>query len=192
LGTAYNALGVLFRRSEQLDLAEKCLRYAVTLLIASFDIPTLMAALFNLGHTLYRGATTNNDLIEALHLIELDREICCTLGLGKDSAQGEVVAGAICLTMGNTSEAEKWLNAGEKIVETLHSDYNRAELKRLQARILWVRSWTQNPGAPKEKAEILLKYREALDLLSCAGFPAVDIEHEIALVQRGEQPNWRR
>ena len=55
LGTAYNALGVLFRRSDKLDLAQKCLRYAIALLIASFDLPTLQAALFNLGHTLYKG-----------------------------------------------------------------------------------------------------------------------------------------
>lgn len=192
LGTSYNALGVLFRRNGQLDLAEKCLRYAVALLIASFDIPTLQAALFNLGHTLYKAAASDDGLNEALRLIELDREICHTLGLGKDSAQGEIVAGEICLKLGDMPKAEQWLQEGRKIVQTLNSDYNKAGIELLHARILWVRAWKEQPGAPREKGAILAKFREALDLIAQAGFPSGEIEQEMALVQRGERPMWVR
>jgi tetratricopeptide (TPR) repeat protein len=190
LGNTYNALGVLFRRAGQFELAQKCLRYAVTLLIASFDLPTLQAALFNLGHTLYKQAADDAHLREALHLIELDREICATFGLGRNSAQGEVVAGIICLQLGDFSAAERWLEAGRELVATLDSDYNKAEVERLHARILWVRSWKEKPGIPKNKDAILAKLREALDLTARAGFPSSDIEQEIALVRRGERPKW--
>jgi tetratricopeptide (TPR) repeat protein len=190
LGTAYNALGVLFRRNGQLDLAERCIRYGVALLIASFDIPTLQAALFNLGHTLYQKAASEDDLTKALRLVELDREICSTFGLGKDSAQGEIVAGEICLKLGNMPEAERWLQAGRRIVQTLHSDYNMAGIELLHARILWVQAWKKQPVVPREKEVILARFRKALDLLSRAGFPAGDVEQEMALVQRGEQPEW--
>jgi tetratricopeptide (TPR) repeat protein len=192
LGTSYNALGVLFRRNGQLDLSEKCLRYAVALLIASFDIPTLQASLFNLGHTLYRAATDDEALSDALRLVELDREICHTLGLGKDSAQGEIVAGEICLKLGDIPKAEQWLQEGRKIVQTLNSDYNKAGIELLHARILWVQAWKGHPGMPKAKEAILAKYREALDLLSRAGFPLGEVEQEMALLQRGERPTWIR
>ncbi|HEV8580682.1 MAG TPA: hypothetical protein VGX68_16575 [Thermoanaerobaculia bacterium] len=190
LGNAYNALGVLFRRAGEFELAQKCLRYAATLLIASFDLPTLQAALFNLGHTLCKQAADDGHLREALSLIELDREICATFGLGRDSAQGEVVAGIICLQLGDLAAAERWLAAGREIIATLNSDYNKAEVERLHARILWVRSWTENRGIPKDIDAILAKLREALDLTSRAGFPGNDIEHEMALVRRGERPKW--
>lgn len=192
LGTAYNALGVLFRRSDKLDSAQKCLRYAIALLIASFDLPTLQAALFNLGHTLYRGAGNEEEFKEALQLIELDREICYSLGIGKDSAQAEVVAGAICLTCGDVPGAQHWLQKGEEIVQTLNSDYNRAEMVRLQARILWVQAWQEKQGVPKNKALILAKYGEALDLMLQAGFPPNEIEDEMSRVRRGEEPSWAR
>lgn len=191
LGTSYNALGVLFRRSGQLDLAEKCLRYAVALLIASSDIPALQAALFNLGHTLYQQATNNEDLTDALRLIELDREIC-QARLGRDSAQGEIVAGEICLKLGNIAEAEQWLGKGRTIVQTLNSDYNQAGVELLQARILWARALEEDLGVPKKREAILTKYRKVLDLLSRAGFPLGDVEHEMSLLQRGEKPKWLR
>jgi len=189
LGNAYNALGVLFRRNGQPDLAEKCLRYAIALLIASFDIPILQAALFNLGHALSKVAVDDDELREALRLIELDREICYALGLGKDSAQGEIVAGTICLELDDLPEAERWLQEGRKIAETL-GDYNKAGVELLHGRMLWVQSWNECPGVPREKEVILAKYREALDLLSRAGFPSADIEHEMTLIKKGEQPKW--
>lgn len=192
LGTAYNALGVLFRRSEKPELAQKCLRYAIALLIASFDLPTLQAALFNLGHVLYKEATREEELLEALRLVELDREICVSLGLGKDSAQAEVVAGAICLTRGDIPAAESWLQKGQEILQNLESDYNRAEIVRLEARVLWVQAWQERSGMAKNKEAILARYREARELILRAGFPPSEIEHEMGLIQRGERPSWPR
>jgi len=192
LGIAYNAMGVLFRRGEKPGWAQKCLRYAIALLIASFDLPTLQAALFNLGHALYKEASSEEELKEALQLIGLDREICYSLGIGKDSAQAEVVAGAICLTRGDVPGAWHWLQKGQEIVRILNSDYNRAEIARLQARILWVRAWQEHPGVPKNKALILAKYGEGLDLMLRAGFPPNEIEDEMSWVRRGEEPDWAR
>ena len=135
---------------------------------------------------------SDEDLKEALQLIELDREICHSLGIGKDSAQAEVVAGAICLTRRDIPGAQLWLQKGEDIVQTLNSDYNKAEIARLQARILWMQAWQEYPGVPKNKAFILAKYGEALDLLLQAGFPPNEIENEMSLVRRGEEPAWDR
>jgi len=189
LGNAYNVLGVLFRRNRQLDLAEKCLRYAVALLVASFDLPTLQAALFNLGHTLSESAESEQDLRDALSIIRLDREICRALGLGRDSAQAEVVAGAVCLKLGDVQEAERWLQEGRKIVAILNSDYNKAEVERLYARILWTK---KGQGSRQDREEILASFREAQHLLLSAGFPTEDINREITRVRRGERPEWLR
>lgn len=193
LGTAYNALGVLFRRRRQLDMAERCLRYAAALLVASFDLPTLQAALFNLGHVYYQRAASRSDLEDALHLIELDREICRSLGLGKDSAQAESVGGAICLSLGKVREANLWLEEGKKIVATLSSDYSRAEIELLAARIQWVRSWAENSPIPQlRKRAILRSYEEVQRLTSMAGFPTSGIDQEIATLRRDEAPTWSR
>lgn len=190
LGHAHNALGVLFRRSRQLDLAKKCLSYAVALLVASCDLPTLQAALFNLGHTLAESADGEQDLRDALSIIRLDREICWALGLGRDSAQAEAVSGEVCLKLGDIQGAETWLQEGRKIVATLNSDYSKAEVERLQARILWVRSLAESNGLRQDKETILESLRSARDLLLSAGFPIDDIESEITRVRRGERPQW--
>jgi len=191
LGTAYNALGVLFRRSGQLDLADKCLRYAAALLVASFDLPTLQAALFNLGHTVYKSAADKSDLKEALFLITLDREICHALGIGYDSAQAEIVAGTICVKLGDMKQAEYWLDKGQKIVRVLASDYNKAGIERLHGRILWARTWMEHNGmSPQCKATILRKLQEAQSFLGSAGFPTKTLEYEMNLVRKGQRPTW--
>lgn len=190
LGNAYNVLGVLFRRNRQLDLAEKCLRYAVALLVASFDLPTLQAALFNLGHTLSELAEKEAELRDALSIIRLDREICWALGLGRDSAQAEVVAGAICLRLGEIEAAERWLEAGRQIVTNLNSDYNKAEVERLFARILWARSCQEAQGLKSGRELILQSFQRAHHLMLAAGFPTEDLDNEISLVRMGERPKW--
>lgn len=192
LGNAYNALGVLFRRNRQFDLAEKCLRYAVALLVASFNLPTLQAALFNLGHTLSESAASEREFQDALSIIKLDREISWALGLGRDSAQAEVVAGAVCLKFGKIQEAEVWLQEGRKIVATLNSDYNKAEVERLHARILWSQALSNGQGLQHQRDSILESFRKAQHLLLSAGFPTEDVDHEITLVRRGERPEWFR
>lgn len=191
LGTAYNALGVLFRRSKQFDLAERCLRYAAALLVASFDLPTLQAALFNLGHTLYKRGTTRSEMEEALSLISLDREICYALGIGKDSAQAEIVAGTICVKLGELERAEHWLEEGRKIVQVLASDYNKAGVERLYGRILWACAWRQQGGISAERrATILVAFQRAQHLLGAAGFPSQGLDYEMGLVREGQRPPW--
>lgn len=191
LGTAYNVLGVLFRRRGELKLAERYLRYAAALLAASSDLPTLQAAIFNLGHTLYELATSEEDLRESLELIKLDREICSSLGMGKDSAQAEIVAGSVCLRLGDIEQALCWLGEGQRIVEVLKSDYNRAGVLRLHAEILWAQARGERQILTGErKAAILSKFQEACTFLQRAGFPTDSVEHEMALVRRGELPKW--
>jgi tetratricopeptide (TPR) repeat protein len=191
LGTAYNALGVLFRRNRQLDLAERYLRYAAALLVASFDLPTLQAALFNLGHTMYKRGAKGSDLQEALGLISLDREICYALGIGKDSAQAEIVAGTICVKLGEVERAEHWLGEGQQIVRVLPSDYNKAGLERLHGRILWTQAWREEQDvSPERRSAILSSFREAQRLLGRAGFPSRGLEYEMGLVRNGQGPPW--
>jgi tetratricopeptide (TPR) repeat protein len=191
LGTAYNALGALFRRKGQYDVAEQCLRYAAALLVASFDLPTLQAALFNLGHTLSKQADNDQDLREALRLIELDRMIYSALGIGGDSAQAEVVAGAICLKLGELAAAKEWLERGRELAESLDSDYNSACIERLHARILWVEAWREHQTVPKQDQGIILTiYRIAREMLFQAGFDTDSIDDEITHFRRGERPKW--
>ena len=155
-------------------------------------MPTLQAALFNLGHTLSESAGSESELRDALSIIQLDREICWALGLGRDSAQAEVVAGAVSLKLGDIQGAERWLQEGRKIVATLSSDYNRAEIERLQARILWARSLGDDHGSHQQRDSILESFRKAQHLLLSAGLPTEDIDREIALVRKGERPEWLR
>ena len=190
LGVAHNALAVRLRRQGRFDLASKSLRHAVALLIATFDLPSLQAAVFNLGHTLQETATTRGELEEALGLVVLDREIFTELGLGGDSAQAEIVAGLICLKLGMIHEAEKWLASGRKIAERLESDYNMAGVKLLRARVLWMKGLSSPQLAAGFRAEILREFEDAERLSRSAGLTGESIRREAACFRRAGQPPW--
>lgn len=193
LGIAHNALGVLLRRQKNFDQSVKSLRYAAALLVASYDLITLQATAFNLGHTLSEMARDERELREALRLVELDREICVALGLGRDSAQAEIVAGMICLELGELDQAQQWLSAGRCLVETLDSDYNRGGVEELRARLLWTRAWRDHQKLePQAIREIVEAYRTARDLIFVAGFDVSYLDAEIKLVKQGQPPPWRR
>ena len=193
LGIAHNVLGVLLRRRKNFDQAVKSLRYAAALLVASYDLITLQAAVFNLGHTLSELARDEKELREALKLVELDREICVALGLGRDSAQAEIVAGTICLELGELEAAKQWLFAGQCMVETLDSDYNRGGVEELRARILWTRSLHDHQKLePQAIREIVEAYQKARDLIFVAGFDVSYLDAEIKMVKQEQPPPWRR
>lgn len=193
LGIAYNALGVLLRRRKNFDQAVKFLRYAAALLVASYDLITLQAAVFNLGHTLSEVARDERELREALRLVELDREMCVSLGLGRDSAQAEIVAGMICLELGELDAAKQWLSAGQCLVETLDSDYNRGGVEELRARLLWTRAWRERQRLePQTIREIVEIYRNARELIFVAGFDVSYLDAEVKMVKQGQPPPWSR
>lgn len=193
LGIAHNALGVLLRRRKNHDQAVKSLRYAAALLVASYDLVTLQAAVFNLGHTLSEMARDERELREALRLVELDREICVALGLGRDSAQAEIVAGTICLELGELDAAQQWLSAGRCLVETLESDYNRGGVEELRARLLWTRAWRDHQKLePQTIREIVEAYRKARDLIFVAGFDVSYLDAEVKVVKQGQAPPWSK
>jgi hypothetical protein len=125
--------------------------------------------------------------------VELDREICVALGLGRDSAQGEIVAGMICLELGELDAAKQWLSAGQIIVETLDSDYNRGGVEELRARLLWTRAWREHQTLePRTIREIVEIYRNARESIFVAGFDVSYLDAEIRMVKQGQPPPWRR
>jgi tetratricopeptide (TPR) repeat protein len=190
-GIAHNALGVLLRRAGRLDEAKSCLRYAAALLVASSDLHALQAALFNLGHAVHAGARSPEDRREALKLIALDREIDAELNIGRDSAQAEIVAGMICLELGEWERASEWLRKGQEIEVKVDSPYDRGGLAELEARLLWCRAWREKgrlePGAVRE---VLRLYRQAEELLLAAGDVPAYLKEEVRAVKRGEAPPW--
>jgi tetratricopeptide (TPR) repeat protein len=191
LGSAHNALGVLLRRGRHFAEAKRCLRYAAALLVASFDLPNLQAALFNLGHTLSEKAESAEDLREALSLIQLDREIYSELGIGRDSAQAEIVGGTIYLRLNELKEAERWLDAGRRIADTLGSDYDKGGIEELRARLLWAQSWKHHRGIEPDKVrEIVAAYERASHHLFSVGDIPKYLEKEVKMVKRGEPPPW--
>jgi tetratricopeptide (TPR) repeat protein len=189
IGIAYNVAGVLSRRSGRFDEAARHLRYAVALLVASFDLPTLQAAVFNLGHTLYKAAEGDEGLKLSRETLMLARELLDALGLGRDFAQGEVVLGLISLKLGRLDEAERWLQEAKRIASTLGSDYDQAEVELLQARIRWVRSWDK-AATTYADPEIIAGYRRARELLMSVGFSGADVVEEEKLYRRGVRPLW--
>ncbi len=190
LGGAHNALAVRLRRQGKLDLAARSLRYAAALLIATFDLPTLQAAVFNLGHTLHEAATTRAQLEEALGVVSLDREIYRELGLGGDSAQAEIVAGLICLKLERIAEAEKWQATGREAAERIESEYNLAGVRLLRARILWMKRLSSPEVDTKYRAEILGEFRAVEALVQSAGFTGEDIRREAGIFRAGGRPPW--
>jgi tetratricopeptide (TPR) repeat protein len=193
LGATHNVLGVLLRRNRRFKEAEMCLRYAAVLLVASFDLLTLQAALFNLGHTLAQVAKTDKALREALQLIDLDRDIYKQLGIGGDSAQAEIVAGTIYLRLNDLEGAKRWLDEGRQIVRTLKSDYDRGGIEELYARLLWSQWWQQDqsPKLDKSKTRTVVEaYERAQGYLSTAGDLPLYLKAEIKSVTRGEPPPW--
>jgi tetratricopeptide (TPR) repeat protein len=190
LGATHNVLGVLLRRSKRFTEAERCLRYAAVLLVASFDLLTLQGVLFNLGHTLSEVAQTEDALRDALQLIELDREIYRQLGIGGDSAQAEIVAGTICLRLNELEQANRCLEEGHAIVRTLNSDYDKGGLEELRARLLWARCWESSELEQSTVQAIAEAYENAHRHLSAVGDIPRYLTAEIKSIKRGEPPPW--
>lgn len=147
--------------------------------------------MFNLGHTLSEMARDERELREALRLVELDREMCVALGLGRDSAQAEIVAGMICLELGELAAAKQWLSAGQCLVETLDSDYNRGGVEELRARFLWTRAWRERQRLePQIIREIVAIYGAARELIFVSGFDVASLDAEVKMVKQGLAPPW--
>lgn len=190
LAHTHNSLGVTLRRRGDLELAARSLRYAAALLIATLDLPTLQATLFNLGHTLHEAAENDAELAQALRVLLLDREIHRELGLGSDSAQAEIVAGLICLKLGKIGEAEHWLSRAERIAEQLESAYNNAGVTLLRARLEWAASRSDSDSSSSHVSRGLAAYAQAELLVQEAGFMGDDIRAEAERFKAGRRPPW--
>lgn len=127
LAILHNALGLLATRQGNFAGADYHLTEAIRLALTVSDLFTLGGALFNLAHLfelqsdLEGGMEKSNAAVALLRLcVEMDRRI----GVGRNSAQAEILAGRLLALQGRLQPAEELLNRTKKLVAQSGNAYD--------------------------------------------------------------------
>ena len=190
LGLVLNSMGVLARRAGHPKQAELYLRRAIPLLIVSGDIFNLQAALFNLGHAIYIASREDDEksLREALKFIELDREIRRVLGLGKDSAQAEIVGINLAIALKDIPLADQYLRDAERLVGLISNSFEQAGFNRARAKMRWVHAVSSNTIDERVFDEIARDLRIAEREFRKAGHSVPKVVHERQRAEAHQPP----
>jgi tetratricopeptide (TPR) repeat protein len=137
-----NALALLHRR---LGRHEEALRHAceaTPLAIFSGDFTLIQSALFNFGNILSEVRRTDPDAVPeglAADLIEADRAIRHRFGLGKDSAQAELLLAFLAWEEGALDRAEAYLEEARAIIAISRIPADEALEARITGLVLLAR-----------------------------------------------------
>ena len=191
LAIIYNTMAVVSRRADIPSDGEAYLRQAIPLAIAAGDLVTLQNAIFNLGHCRYvklHKAGQKPDKI-VFQLIDLDREIRRKLGLGKDSAQGEILGANLALKVGDIKLSNNYLDEAEKFVS---SDYDQACFHRINAKYMWKQYSIKNGSMKKpEREKVARELRISLRLFRQSGHAVPKVEQELKdVLSNGIPKSW--
>lgn len=191
LGIIYNTMAVASRRADKPNDGESYLQQAIPLAIASGDLVTLQNAIFNLGHCRYARLQKDGQKPDKIvfQLIDLDREMRRTLGLGKDSAQCEILGANLALKVGDVNLAEGYLNEAEEFVS---SDYDQACFHREKAKLIWKQDIIKNRSVGKLiRDKVTRELRISLRLFRQAGHAVPKVEQELKDVSSNGFPkSW--
>ena len=130
-----NALALLHKRLQNWNLALAYIEEAAPLAVFSGDVILIQNVIFNFGNLLSEMARLEQYDIPAdqyLKLLEMDLKIRHTLGIGKDSAQAELLLAYLNFETGNLDEATRYLQKSKDIISlsTASADlalYNRID-----------------------------------------------------------------
>lgn len=190
LGVIYNTMGVLARRAGLADEALMFLQRSIPLLVVGGDLPTLQAAIFNLGHARY-SVLKKNELEpddDVFSLIDLDCEMRGTLKIGKDSAQAEILGANLALKIRDFVKANNYLTRAECLLESISSEYDSACYYRTRAKYRWLVAEAENSGNQEVRSDVKKDLLKALRLFRTAGHSVSKLEKELLNVRSGGPP----
>ncbi|MCB1736031.1 MAG: hypothetical protein H6981_14745 [Gammaproteobacteria bacterium] len=191
LGVVFNTMSVLAKRSGTPDEGARFATRAIVYSLISGDLPTLQAAIFNLGHSL----TLMSDEVMAyppekiLDLFEMDRAISSGLGIGNDSAQAEIVAANYSMKLGLISRAWEYLDRAMPILEKSASDFDNGGFFRVRAKVR-CKEVLMNSG---KLDSVTIKQakndmRKAQKCFMAGGHGVSNVQKELSLLENGKAP----
>ncbi|TVM03341.1 MAG: hypothetical protein CV087_05600 [Candidatus Brocadia sp. WS118] len=192
LGTLSHTMAILCRRLGNIDDAETYLNQAIPIILASRDILAIQNALFTLGHCRYVklkkiGQKPDQAIFQ---LLNLNMEIRQTFGIGKDSAQCEILGATLALINGDIDLANSYLQEAEKFV---FSDYDHACFHRARARVIWNEAFI-NDGKIKEnvREKVIQDLKVSLEMFGRSGRSIPMVRKELEIIESGGFPkSWR-
>jgi hypothetical protein len=191
-GIILNAMAVLQRRAGLLADGASSLTRAIPLLLASGDVASLQAAVFNLGHCVgllqFRkdGKLTN----VPLELLKLDRNIRAELNVGGDTAQNEVLMALLMLRMGELDECEQLLGDIRDVINRTQNPYDEGSYHRIQGKLLYATAVRAGGLRKKTKDQVVSHLTRAERYFRNAGrHEAADtVRRELANLATGKRP----
>jgi len=131
----HNALALLLRRLGLLGEALVHMKEALPLAIFSGDHWLLQSALFNFANVLSelrRAGQTDVSADHVIALLEADCAIRNRLGVGRDSAQSELLLAYLAFEAGMFDRAEVYLSQADEIIEVNQVEVDRALAERIR------------------------------------------------------------
>ncbi len=179
LAVLHNVIGLLYLRQKRHAEAEHHLAEAITLALTASDLFTLGGAIFNLGRSLMLQARDGRpgaaDGAEALLTlcVEIDRD----LGIGRNSAQAEILLARLLITKADFEAAEPVLRQAAGIVDRNGSHYDAACLLTARAMLACARTVAgELPPARGRKAATRLLEEAAARFASAGRMVTVDVD----------------
>lgn len=149
----HNGLALLLRRLGRHAEALEHVQEAVPLAIFSGDLTLIQSVLFNFGNILSELRRSQPHAlpgVDPLQLLEADITIRQQFGLGKDSAQAELLLAYLAYENGELDRAARWLDASAAIIAVNKAPADRALFHRVAGLLACARQ----PGSAEGLAEL--------------------------------------
>lgn len=176
-----NGIALLLRRLGRHVEAVSYMQEAVPLAVFSGDLALIQSIFFNFGNILSDLRRTQPDQmagVDPLPLLELDIAIRRQFGLGKDSAQAELLIAYLSLEQGQLTQVDRWLAEAQAIIRLSNSLADRALFHRISGLLKLQRA----PGAADglSDLETAISLFEAVGNTASATFVRSEFERALA------------
>jgi tetratricopeptide (TPR) repeat protein len=154
-----NGIALLSRRLGRFQEALHFSCEAVPLAIFSGDLALIQSVLFNAGNIISELRRTDPQqmaLVDPLALIEMDIMIRRQFGLGRDSAQAELLLAFLAFENNDVERAEHWLEEAQGIIETTKILPDQALFYRIRGLVALSRQAKDQSGLADLARAILL------------------------------------
>ncbi len=177
--TAYvlNGIALLLRRLGRHEEALNHIHEAVPLAIFSGDLTLIQSVFFNLGNILSELRRTDPARVapaDPSALLEMDVAIRRTFGLGKDSAQAELLLAYLALEDGALDRAADWLAESAALIELNRIPNDRALFHRIAGLLSLARAPGNTDGL-KELEKAITLFQQVGNRAAAA---RVSLEHD--------------
>lgn len=166
LAVVLNACAVLDRRLGSHESALACIKEALPLAIFSGDLILMQNVLFNFGNILSEVQRKDPSAfagVDPLALLEADMAIRSRFGIGKDSAQAELLVAYLAWERGDIPRAHTALASAKPIIAVNRSAADKALYLRVEGLIL------NDSADPADQEAGRLRLEEAAILFEAVG-----------------------